>query len=75
LSTSQTPVTPATPPDKLQSIFSIINLAMQGLSMFVPGSAQAVLIAGILTHALQAWHAETGQPIDLTKIPEEIKLA
>jgi hypothetical protein len=70
--------TPAPSTSKLQTILGIINAALQGLTM-IPGLGTGVaaavgleqLLQGILTNALQAYQAEAGQPIDLTKIPLE----
>jgi hypothetical protein len=72
-------VTPA--PSKTQTILSIINIALQGLTL-VPGLGTEVQAAiaieqmfqGLLTKALAAYQAETGQPLDLTKIPQEAKV-
>ena len=65
------------PPSKVQTILSIINAALQGLSL-IPGLGAPVAIEQtfqrILTNALAAYQAETGQPIDLTKIPLETKV-
>jgi hypothetical protein len=80
MSTTPTP-SPAPATDKVQNILSIINLALQGLTIagsFTPiGGAIAgavkleQLFQGMLQNALAAYHAEVGQPIDLTKIPLE----
>ena len=63
--------------NKAQTILAIINAALQGLSL-VPGLQLPIAIEqkfqGILTNALAAYQAETGQPIDLTKIPLETKV-
>jgi hypothetical protein len=62
------------PPTKLQNILSIINLALQALSTIpILGVPIAVEQAfqKILTNALAAYQQETGQPIDLSKIPQE----
>jgi hypothetical protein len=74
---STTPPVPSpspAPPSKLQNILSIINLALQGLSA-VPQLALPIAIEqafqAILTKALAAYQQETGQPIDLNKIPQE----
>ena len=79
---STTPIpSPAPPGSKLQNILGIINLALQGLTIaasFTP--VGAAINAGVkleqifqtmLTNALQVYQQETGQPIDLTKIPLE----
>jgi hypothetical protein len=69
--------TPAPAGSKLQSILLIINLALQALSA-IPGAAVPIAIEQalqkILTNALAAWQAEVGQPIDLSKIPQEALL-
>jgi hypothetical protein len=61
-------------PSKLQLILSIVNLALQGLST-IPALSLPIAIEqtfqGILTKALAAYQAETGAPIDLTKLPQE----
>lgn len=65
--------TPA-PPSKLQSILAIINIALQGLSVISVLSGPIKIeqfFQGILTNALAAYQAETGAPLDLTKIPQE----
>lgn len=76
MSTAPNP-TPANP-SKLQTILSIINAALQGLTL-IPGLGTGVAAAvaieqalqGILSNALAAYQAEAGQPIDLSKIPLE----
>ena len=73
MSTSPTP-SPAPPSSKLQNILSIINLALQGLSAIPVLSVPIALeqtFQKILTNALAAYQQETGQPIDLSKIPFE----
>jgi hypothetical protein len=71
---STQPIPSPAPPSKLQNILSIINLALQGLSA-VPVLALPIALEqtfqGILTKALAAYQQETGQPIDLAKIPLE----
>ncbi len=70
--------TPAPSSSKLQTILSIINGALQGLTL-IPGLGAGVSAAvaieqalqGILSNALAAYQAEAGQPIDLSKIPLE----
>ena len=75
MSTSPNPVTA---PSKVQTILAIVNAALQGLSL-VPGLQAPIAIEQtfqkILTNALAAYQAETGQPIDLTKIPLEAKVS
>ncbi len=78
MATTPTP-TPST--DKVQSIINIINIALQGLTIagsFTPiagainsGVKLEQLFQNMLTNALQAYQAEVGQPIDLSKIPLE----
>lgn len=80
MSTAPTP-TPAPSPSKVQNILNIISLALKGLtvaSSFTPiGGAVAAGVSleqvfqGMLQNALQAYQAEVGQPIDLSKIPLE----
>lgn len=80
MSTAPTP-SPA-PPTKLQNIISIINGVLQGLTL-IPGLGVGVqagiaieqTLQGILTNALSAYQQETGQPIDLSKIPQESPVA
>jgi hypothetical protein len=77
VSTIRIPPTPTpspAPPSKLQNILSIINLALQGLSTIPVLSLPIALeqtFQKILTNALAAYQQETGQPIDLSKIPQE----
>jgi hypothetical protein len=67
--------TPAPVTPSLSSkILAIINLVLQGLTLAVPGSAAAVSLGALLIHALAAYQAEVGQPIDLTKIPQEAQV-
>jgi hypothetical protein len=84
---STTPVVPSSAPagSKLQNILGIINLALQGLTIagsFTPVGAAINTAVGLeqifqkmLTNALQVYQQETGQPIDLTKIPLEEPVA
>lgn len=68
------PIVPAPAPSKVQTILSIINAALSGLTL-VPGLAVPIGIEqafqSILTNALAAYKAETGLPLDLNKIPQE----
>jgi hypothetical protein len=83
MSTTPTP-TPAPGPTKVENILAIINLALKGLTIagsFTPiGGAIAAGVSleqvfqGLLVNALQAYHAEVGQPIDLSKIPLETQV-
>jgi hypothetical protein len=70
------PPTPV-PQSKLNSILSLINIALQGLSLLpiVGGPASlADLFLNILQHGLTLYQQESGQPLDLTKIPQEALL-
>ncbi len=76
MSTIPTP-SPA-PPTKLQNIESIILMALQGLSLLpvVGGTASIIgVFANILVKAQAAYQQESGQPIDLSKIPLETPVA
>ena len=78
---STQPVPTPTPNDEVQNILNIINIALTGLTVagsFTPtaGAINATvslerLFQGMLTNALQAYQAETGQPINLALIPLE----
>jgi hypothetical protein len=72
------PIPSPAPPSKLQNILSIINAVLQGLQLVpvlnLPIAIEQVF-QGILTKALAAYQQETGQPIDLTKIPLETPVA
>lgn len=70
------------PVSKTDSILAMINLALKGITLVGPAvpvvgieASGAAALAGVfvtmLQHALALWHAETGQPIDLAKIPQE----
>lgn len=70
------PVTPVmSTPSKLTTILAIVNAALQGLTIVGgpvgAGAALGTVFENILLNALQAYQMETGQPIDLTKIPLE----
>ena len=65
------------PPTKLQNILQIINAALQGLQLVPvvgPFAGLANIFLGILQNGLATYQAETGQPLDLTKIPQEALL-
>jgi hypothetical protein len=76
MSTTVTVTTPSPNPpgSKLQSILSIISLVLQALTA-IPGLGVPIAIEQafqkILTNALAAYQAETGAPIDLSKVPQE----
>ena len=59
---------------KAQLILTIIQAALSGLAV-VPGAqlpaAAAQAFLSILTNGMAAYQAETGQPLDITKIPLE----
>lgn len=72
---STTPPVIVSSASKLQTILQILNAALQGLSL-VPGpigagSALAVVFENIIANAVKAIQNETGQPIDLSKLPLE----
>jgi hypothetical protein len=71
---STPPIPVVTSQSKLQTILAIINATLQGLTL-VPvigtGAQLGLVFETILQHALAAYQAEAGQPIDLTKIPIE----
>lgn len=72
MSTAPTPATPST--SKLQTILTIIQLALVGLKS-VPITAGPAALAGaflsIFQNATTLYEAESGQPFDVTKIPIE----
>lgn len=63
---------------KTQLILIILQTALVGLSA-VPGGQVAagagLAFTQIIQAAMQAYQAETGQPLDLTKIPLETPIA
>lgn len=71
-----TPPIPSPSPagSRLSSILAIINLVLGALSA-IPALGLPIAIEQafqkILTNALAAYQAETGQPIDLSKLPIE----
>jgi hypothetical protein len=72
---TSTPVTPK--PSKLQTILAIIQAALAGLSTIpvVGGDAAlASVFLGIFQNASSLYTQETGQPFDVTKIPQEALL-
>jgi hypothetical protein len=54
-----------------QNILSIITTILQVLPSVIPGGAVAIALGATLIHALQAYEAQVGKPIDLTLIPQE----
>lgn len=71
---STTPAMAPPPPSKLQNILGIINLALQGIQIAPvvgPFAGVADVFLNILQNALAVHQQETGQPFDLTKIPQE----
>ena len=73
MSTTPTP-SPAPPTSKVGNILMIIDMGLKGLAM-VPGVGAIPGLADIFLHIIQggmaAYQAETGMPLDLTKIPQE----
>jgi len=69
-----TPTPSPAPSTKLQNILSLINLALQGLSL-IPGLSTIIgleqIFQKLLMTGLVAYQTETGQPFDLSKIPQE----
>lgn len=63
---------------KTQLILAIIQAALTGVST-IPGAAigagAGLAFVQILQSGLQAYQLETGQPLDLTKIPLETPVA
>ena len=75
MSTSPPVVVAPTPTSKVQNLLAIIQAAITGLTL-VPGpvgadAGLAGIFIGILNSGLAAYQAETGKPLDLTKIPLE----
>ena len=59
---------------KVATILAIIDAALKGLAAVpvVGGAAQlADIFVSIIKNGMAAYQAETGQPLDLTKIPLE----
>lgn len=73
---STTPVTVSVSP--LSSILDILSVALNALAV-IPALGGSPAIAGafvqIIQSAMNAYHAQTGQPIDLSKIPLETPVA
>lgn len=66
--------TPAPTPSKVATILAIIDAALKGLSAvpIVGGpAALADIFVSIVQNGMAAYQAETGQPLDLSKIPLE----
>ena len=58
----------------VSSILSILSAALNALTTIPaigPDAALAAVFIGIIQTAMNAYHAATGQPLDLTKIPLE----
>ncbi len=76
MATTPTP-SPNPPGSKLSAILNIINIVLGALST-IPGLGAPIAVEQalqkILSNALAAYQAETGQPIDLSKIPQEALL-
>ena len=75
MSTTTTITATTTPaPSKLQTILSIIQAALSGLSVAgLPTALEAVFV-DILQSALAAYQAESGQPLNVLNIPIETPL-
>lgn len=59
---------------KVQTILQIIQAATTGIALIPGGQVPAgiaTVLTTILSNALAAYQAETGAPLDLTKIPLE----
>lgn len=70
---STTPV-PTPAPSKLDNILALIDAALRGLALVPIVGAPAGLadvFLNILRGGLSLYQQETGQPLDLTKIPQE----
>jgi hypothetical protein len=76
MSTSAIPPLPATPGvSKTSLILAILTASLQGLSLVPvigPEALAASYFIKIIQAATQAYHQETGQPIDLALIPQEL---
>lgn len=62
---------------KLQTILTVIQLALGALSKLPvvgPEAALAAVFLQIYQNAAALYQAETGQPFDVTKIPLESKV-
>lgn len=63
---------------KLQNILGIVDAALKGLAQ-IQTAATPAGIADIFVHILQgglaAYQAETGQPLDVTKLHQETPVA
>ncbi len=67
-------VQPPIPPSKLLSILTLIDAALKGLSLLpIVGGPSALgdVFLNILRGGLSLYQQEAGQPLDLTKIPQE----
>lgn len=69
--------TPVPTPSKVQNILAIIDAALKGLTLIpVVGTVAGLgdIFLNILRGGLNAYQAEVGAPLDLSKIPYEDKL-
>jgi hypothetical protein len=69
---STIPITPSTSTE--DKILSIINGILQVLPLVIPGGAVAAALGMSLIHALQAYQAEVGKPINFALIPQEAQI-
>jgi hypothetical protein len=77
MSTPITPAVPAAPNSTLDRLLKILDAGLQSVAALTTGTpisggatvADLLLQMGI--HAKTAYEAETGQPYDLSKIPQE----
>lgn len=66
--------TPNPTPSLEDKILGIINVILQVLPLAVPGGAVAAALGTSLIHALQAYQAEVGKPINFALIPQEAQV-
>lgn len=66
--------TPIPVPSLEGKILAVISGILQILPLAVPGGAVAAALGTALIHALQAYQAQVGKPIDFTLIPQEAQI-
>lgn len=66
--------TPNPTPSLEDKILGVVNGILQILPLAVPGGAVAAALGTTLIHALQAYQAQVGKPIDFTLIPQEAQI-
>jgi hypothetical protein len=69
MSTNPTPT-----PSLEDKILAVVNGILQVLPLVVPGGAVAAALGMSLIHALQAYQAEVGKPINFALIPQETQV-